>query len=244
VALAISFGTGAFFFHPPFLISLLGLRPWFHSERVFSLAVSAAATVFVLFISWLTFFKGDPAWGPRYLTPIFAVLWIFAPAGSGYLPRRLVVTLLVLGMAVQLGALSIDPLRLRVERAPAIKTYVAFPEVYFYPSHSQLVNRPREIFEVLSTSGETARYKSPGPVIDIGITVAPLAERGPGAIRKNHVLNSFRPWWASLSYLDGSLSHISIRKSLIALGLIALTGISLLVIGVHGSRGRDFLFAR
>ena len=207
---------------------------------MFSLAVAAAAAVFVLFISFLSFFKGDPAWGHSIsATPIFAVLWIFAPAGSGRLRQRPVVALLVLGLVVQLGALSIDPLRLRIERASTSMPYVPIVEIYFHPSYSQLVNRPREIIEVLSTSGETARYKSPGPVTDLGITVAPLAEMGPAAIRKSHDLNSFRPWWVSLSYLDDHLYNVNTRLALTILGLIASTGLILLVFGVHEAERRD-----
>jgi hypothetical protein len=241
VALVISLGTGVLFYNPALLMSLLGFRPWYDSERAFSLAVAAAATVFVLFISWLTFFKGDPTWGPRYLTPIFAVLWIFAPAGSLRARRWVIYAALRLGLLLQLGALSIDPLRLQVERASAFKTYdVTVAETCFYPSSSHLVQRSREIVEVLATSGETARYKSSRPVIDVGITVGPLADVGPAAIRKNHVLNSFRPWWASLSYLDGHLAQISIPRSLVTLSLIAMTGIVLLAVGVRPSGRADF----
>ena len=127
----------------------------------------------------------------------------------------------------------IDPLRLQVERASTFRLYGAISEVNFYPSYSHLVRRPQEIIDVLSTQGQSALYRSPGPVIDVGITVGPLAEVGPAAIRKNHVLNSFRPWWASLSYLDGHLAQISIPRSLITLGLIASTGILLLAVSVR-----------
>ncbi len=109
VALASSLGTGMFFYNPALWIGIVGFRPWYHSDRAFALAMAAASTVFVVFISFLTFFKGDPAWGPRDLTPIFAVLWILAPAGSGRLRRVPLVALLVLGLVVQLGALSVRP---------------------------------------------------------------------------------------------------------------------------------------
>ena len=125
LALGISLGTGVFFYNPTLLISLVGFRSWYRPERVFALAVAAATTVFVLFISLLSFFKGDPAWGPRYLTPIFAVWWIFAPAGSRLLYRWVIVAALGLGLVVQLGALSVDPLRLRVDRASVAKRYMA-----------------------------------------------------------------------------------------------------------------------
>ncbi len=239
VALTISLGTGVFFYNPPLLIALLGFKHWNDADRAFSLALAVAAMVFVVFIASLSFFKGDPTWGPRYLTPVFAVLWILAPAGALRLRRGMVVGLLMLGLLVQLGALSLDPLRLRVERASPSRPIVSALEVYFHPAYSHLLNRPREIIDVLATSGETARYRSPGPVVDLGITVAHLAEMGPAAVHKDHVLNSFRPWWASLGHLDLDSSNINVKFCLITLGLIALAGLILLVAGVHESDRRE-----
>ena len=67
-------------------------------------------TVFTLFISSIIFFKGDPSWGPQYFTPVFALLWIFTPACSTLLSRRLTAGFLVLGFVVQLGALASIPI--------------------------------------------------------------------------------------------------------------------------------------
>ena len=87
LAMSLSLSTGVLFYNPAILICCSGLRVWWSGEKLFCLSLSAAIAVFILFISSLTFFKGDPAWGPRYLTPVFAVLWIFAPAGSRHVRR-------------------------------------------------------------------------------------------------------------------------------------------------------------
>ena len=81
VAFLISPAAGVFFYNPALVLCVRGMRPWHRSRRLFCLSLGAAIAVFVLLICSLTFFKGDPAWGPRYLTPVFAVLWIMAPAG-------------------------------------------------------------------------------------------------------------------------------------------------------------------
>ena len=48
---------------------------------VTGVAVQLAACLGLLgFVSFLTFFKGEPCWGPRYLTPAFALLWVFVPS--------------------------------------------------------------------------------------------------------------------------------------------------------------------
>ena len=90
LAMSVSLSAGVPFYNPAILICLSGLRAWWSREKLFCLSLSMAIAVFILFISSLTFFKGDPAWGPRYLTPIFAVLWLFAPAGSRLLRKWVV----------------------------------------------------------------------------------------------------------------------------------------------------------
>ena len=104
-AMLFSLGAGVFYYNPAITICLVGLFSAWNRERLFCQLLALAVGIYVIFISSLTFFKGDPAWGPRYLTPIFAVLWIFAPAGAHLLRKWVVVTLLGLGVVVQLGAL-------------------------------------------------------------------------------------------------------------------------------------------
>ena len=135
VALAISPAAGVLFYYPPVLIGIAGFRSWYRSERLFCLSLCAAIAVFVLFICSLTFFKGDTSWGPRYLTPVFAVLWIMAPAGSRQMRTWMVVALLATGSLVQLEALSIDPRRLYMEHGLPSWFYVAVPESLLPPSH-------------------------------------------------------------------------------------------------------------
>ena len=101
VTLLISPAAGVFFYNPPLLLCVSGMRSWHRSQRLFRLSLSAAIAVFVLFICSLTFFKGDTSWGPRYLTPVFAVLWIMAPAGFRLMRRWVTVALLAAGVLVQ-----------------------------------------------------------------------------------------------------------------------------------------------
>jgi 4-amino-4-deoxy-L-arabinose transferase-like glycosyltransferase len=51
LALAFSPATGVFFYFPPLLIALYGIRAWYDTERWFCLAVLASTAIFVLFIS-------------------------------------------------------------------------------------------------------------------------------------------------------------------------------------------------
>jgi len=233
LAMSFSLGTGVLFYNPAILICCSGLRVWWSGEKLFCLSLSAAIAVFILFISSLTFFKGDPAWGPRYLTPIFAVLWILAPAGSRLVRGWVVVTALGLGLVVQLNALCIDPHRLYIEQCLPSAFYVSAPGLYFHPAISHLINRPREIAEVLSSQGDRANRYSPAPSPTFAFPVIDFVEKGPAALRKYHVLNGFRFWWASFLYLDGQSRPIDLTRSVVLLVLAAVAG---LIVQVFSTR--------
>ena len=82
-AWTLSPGAGVFWYCPPLLLCLVGLYRW-RAPKASRLcrAVLVSCAIFLGFLSFLTFFNGDPAWGPRYLTPVFALLWLFARQGS------------------------------------------------------------------------------------------------------------------------------------------------------------------
>jgi hypothetical protein len=236
LAILFSVGAGAPFYNPPILICLSGLRAWWNSEKLFCLSLLMAIAIFILFISSLTFFKGDPAWGPRYLTPIFAVLWIFAPASSRFLRKWMVVTILGLGLLIQINALCIDPHRLYIEHGLPSAFYVSAPDLYFNPSISHLINRPREIVDVLSHQGDKAECYSPSPTPTFTFPVIDSVEKGPAAIRKYHILKGFRFWWTSFQYLDPLSRPVDLKRTVGFLIILAVTGLILQAFGICNSQ--------
>ena len=76
------------------------------------MAIVVACGAAVAFFSILTFYKGGVCWGPRYLTPLFALLWLFAPDGVAVLGRPIARLLLAAGVGVQLLGLAVVPERL------------------------------------------------------------------------------------------------------------------------------------
>jgi hypothetical protein len=236
LAMSFSLSAGAPLYNAPILICFSGLRGWWDRETLFCLSLLAAMVTFILFISSLTFFKGDPTWGPRYLTPIFAVLWIFAPAGSCLLRKWVVITVLGLGLLVQINALCIDPHRLYIEHGLPSAFYVSAPDLYFNPSISHLINRPREIIDSLSHQGDRAEHYSPSPTPTFTFPVIDFVEKGPVAIRKYHVLKGFRFWWASFLYLDRLSRPIDLKRTVGFLIVLAMTGLILQVFGAHVPR--------
>src|SRR5262249_41294893 len=153
---------GALWYCPTFLLALVGWAVWRRERPAFCAAVAAASLLFTFFLCLLTFFKGEPCWGPRYLTPVFALWWVFVPAATarmGPLPIKLA---LVLGGLVQLLGLSVDPQRLLLDRAIPFNYYVYDPWLQLDPDASHLWQRPREIRAILAREGRAPSY-STGP---------------------------------------------------------------------------------
>jgi hypothetical protein len=161
--LALSPSAGAFWYCPPLLLSCLGWLSWRQHDRLFCGAVLAASLLFTLFLCFLTFFKGEPSWGPRYLTPVFALWWVFVPAAAAWVRGRVLALVLAAGVAVQVLGLSVDPQRLFFQLPLAFNYYVDFPWLGFDARISHLAQRCREIREVLTDEGE-AREFNPGPL--------------------------------------------------------------------------------
>src|SRR5262245_57768719 len=109
LALVFSPGASVFLYDPPALLGLWGLARWARRERFLVGAFVVGALVFGGFIASLAIFKGDPAWGPRYFTPVMAALWLFAPAIFARSNWRAGALLVGAGLAVQLISLGVDP---------------------------------------------------------------------------------------------------------------------------------------
>ncbi len=179
-AFTLSPGAGVLWYCPPLLLCLVGLYRWCAAEPWLCRAVVVGCVVFIGFLSFLTFFNGDPAWGPRYLTPLFALLWLFAPAGAAVLRPLPVRALLVLGVVVQLLGLSVDPHRLFLARNLPSAFYHNLPGgpwLYFDANVSQLVNRPRLIGEILQSNGEQEVAFTPGPEPTFAFPVLDFVDR-------------------------------------------------------------------
>jgi hypothetical protein len=226
--LLLSPAAGVFWYCPPLLLGLAGLAHWRARERGFCYAMAAASLVFVVFISTMSFFKGDLSWGPRYLTPIFALLWLFAPRAASFWPPRLTYWVLGLGLAVQLLGLSVDPLRLYVyHRLPC--SYFAGQEwIHFHPALGHLANRPREILEICCDDGSqtTAFCADPRPTSTT--LLLQQFDGGPEAVRKYRYLASFRPWWIRQRWLAPPDRPVALLPTVEFLCAIAVAGAGLL----------------
>lgn len=234
LGLTVSPGTGAIWYWPPVVVAIYGMRVRFRSEPWLAPWFLAAAAIYVAFVSTLTFFAGEPSWGPRYLTPLFAAMWLFAPDATALLRRRTIGALLAAGLVVQMFGLSVETNRLYCQREwPTVKFFVD-PMFYFRLFDSKLVNRPREIFEILSDREQraTSYTLADEPTFPVVVPEKPLDD-----IRRYHVFNSLRPWWISQQYLAPADRPVDIAKTVKL--LLGLAGLGLVAMALARDRGRN-----
>lgn len=224
MGLLVSPGVGAVWYWPPVIAGCYGVAAWYRSEQWFALTLGLSSAVFVCFIATMTFFAGDPNWGPRYLTPVFALLWLFIPAGAARLRPPLVALLLALALAGQIAALSVDPLRLYIERGLTSSFFLNDPWAYFRPRCSQLLARPRQLREIVCYAGPAPQKFSPAKRPTLPVTVDPDGDE-PLEVQRYWVLNSLRPWWISQRHLSESERPVDLNAALRV--LLTLLGISL-----------------
>lgn len=226
-ALLFSPGASIFLYCPTIFLTFAGARRMRTELRRLVVGIAAASAVFFVVTSLTTFFKGDPSWGPRYFTPFFAVLWLFAPFAK--MRARARNGLLAFGIVVQLLAITVDPHRLYVERSLPNAWSALAPEMLFHPRTSHLVNRPREIGEIL-TRPVTGSEFSPG----VPTKAIPMVEDvgyGVQTIERYAMLQTFRPWWCSHPYMPPEARPVLIRRT--AAGFLAILAVGL--IGVRRS---------
>jgi hypothetical protein len=230
LSLTVSPGAGALWYCPTVLLACYGLAAGWRREKIVCICVVAASVGFLLFLSFVAFYKGEPSWGPRYLTPVLALGWLWAPAGAAVVPRRLTVVLLTLGLLVQLLALSVDPQRLHLQRALPNSTYAQPGWLHFDLRLSHLVNRPREVVEVCTAGRAPAYTPAPSP------TYATPAIRGSAtdAVHEYQVFASLRPWWVHQPYLEIADRPVGIAATVLFFGAVAAAGLGLLWVGCGG----------
>jgi hypothetical protein len=239
LCLSISPGAGVLWYCPPVVLALIGVRFWRKRERRFCDAALASSATFVLFLSMLTIFKGDPAWGPRYLTPMLALWWLFVPAGAGLLRPRFVRIVLGLGIVVQLAGLSVDPHRLYVERGLPSVFGAIRPYLYFHPANSHVLNRPREVFDICFGDEQHAQAFTPSSTPTFAMPIIDDVPGGPHAVHAYTVLDSFRPWWISQLHLPSAKRPVDIQRTVVLLALSTVAGLLCLTVSIACLRRFD-----
>jgi hypothetical protein len=229
--------SGSLWYFPPVLLAAAGVSVAGPRWRVAVAAVLAGATA-VGFFALLTFYKGDPTWGPRYLTPVFGVLWLFAPAGADRVSRPTAGILLAAGFAVQVLGLSIDPHRLYVQRGAPSAFYLDSPWYHFRPEMSHLLNRPREVREAWAAGPAPEFTPAPTPTFAPPVIDPPyLPETGPAAVDRWQIWRGFRPWWASFPHLSAGDRPVDLTGTAAGLGAAVVVGAIVMSAGLRRGPG-------
>lgn len=228
IALAISPTAGILWYCPAIILCLAGL--WRHATKAprFAYGVAVSSVIFYGFIASISYFKGDPAWGPRYLTPVVACLWLFAPDGVARLgPRRAAIVLLI-SACIQVLALTVEPDRLYVERALPPMFGAVAPGLNFDPRNSHLINRPREIVAIWGARHDSGERFVPWNGATAALAVISESRPGPQGVERYKVLNAFRPWWASHWYMPSDQRPVPIGLTFLIMGGTLLSGLGLI----------------
>jgi hypothetical protein len=231
-ALLLSPACGAVWYCPPVLLGVAGLARSRHVDRPWVASVLVACLGFFAVLCSLRFFKGDIAWGPRYLTPVYAVLWLFVPAAAAVAGRLRTGLLLGLGAVVQLLALTTDPHRAYIvaDVQPHVLLYSDLP--YYDLRLSHLLTRPGEIWDVL-TNGAEPEAASPAPTPTYAL---PLPDKNliePTVARRFHVFAHLRPWWCWQRHLAPAEQPVDIGRTAGLLTALGLAGAALVGAGLR-----------
>jgi hypothetical protein len=153
-----------------------------------------------------------------------------------------VVAQLAVGLLVQVGALSLDPQRLYMERELKAGFYVKDPLIYFDPSIAHAVQRPREIWTVF-----TSRYR-PWEAFDAvgpdgkptrGYLVNGRVEYGSSGFLRYNTMNSFRPWWAHFGLFFLKEPPVDVPRTVALFAAIAALGAATTAIGLGATPRRS-----
>ena len=209
----------------------------FTTSRHFALMVGLSCLAFLAFIGSIRFFSGEPAWGPRYLTPVFGVLWVFVPLGAARLGRKATV-LLAASLLVQVAGLTIEPMRFfSGGNVAAAEGFLQNPWTYFRPDRSQLLARPQQLWEVLSYQGPPAPVFTPAKSPTLPLIIYVKTEKRMEA-RDYQVLSTLRPWWSSFCHLPDAQRPVDLSQTLRGLLLAGGAGLAIVALSLLPRRRR------
>jgi hypothetical protein len=164
---------------------------------------------------------------------VFAVFWLFTPAAAARLHVGRVAVCLGLGLVVQLLALTLDPHRLYIRVGLQPKVLLAYPEFHFDMRASHLLQRPREVYEVLTSPVRSEQF-TPAPRPTYAIPLPDPLVDDAESLHEYHVFNSLRFWWACQWYLPPDERPVDLARALAILLGLAASGAGLMAAGLRG----------
>lgn len=233
-ALLISPVCGAIWYCPPAVLAFAGLIRLLRNDKVWAASVLVACAGYFTFFCTLRFFKGDIAWGPRYLTPVFAVLWLFMPMAAAQFGKLRTGIVLVLGAMVQLLSLAADPHRVYIvaDLPPHILLFAN--SEYYDLRASHLLMRPSEIWDVLNSDTQPSEA-SPAPTPTFALPLPDTNLVHHDVARRYAVFSCFRPWWCWQRHIDAAERPVDLARTAALLLVIGGCGAALTVLSLRAT---------
>jgi 4-amino-4-deoxy-L-arabinose transferase-like glycosyltransferase len=199
------------------------------SQRRFALMVGLSSLAFLGFISTIRFFSGEPAWGPRYLTPVFGLLWLFVPAAAARVSWPKTAALLIASFAIQVLGLTLEPMRFFTgDNVVAAEAFLKNPWTYFRFDRSQLLARPQQIWDVLTYDGPPPQTFTPAKAPTLPLIIY-VKTKEQFVARDYQVLSSMRPWWLTYRHLLPDQRPIDLDAALELLLSVGSIGLAVLM---------------
>jgi hypothetical protein len=194
LSLLVSPGMGAVWYWPAVLLAVYGLVV---CAGRFAWMVGLSSLAFLGFIATIRFFSGEPAWGPRYLTPVFGVLWLFVPAAAARVRPWMTALVLTLSLSIQVLGLTLEPMRFFTgDNVVAAEAFLKNPWTYFRFDRSQLLARPQQLWDVLTYDGPPPTSFTPAKAPTLPLIIYVKTDKRFEA-HDYQVLSTLRPWWIS-----------------------------------------------
>ncbi len=152
--------TGLIWYAAPLLVSLVGFRSLYRSQRPAAITAAASLLLPLLFYAKFSNWAGEISWGPRFLLPALPLLAVASvPVWQQYFEsgrfRLLLFVTLVAGVAVQLCGVLADHNRgfvLTTARIAAVPIYGRIPYNRVWTQLQLLRQRPPDLWWVAAFS--------------------------------------------------------------------------------------------
>ena len=238
LTLLVSPGKSIFLYSPALVLGLLGFGQLRRRAPELAGAIAASSVALIMFFSFISFAGGDWCWGPRYLTPLLPFFALAFPfAANLKLNRGVIVTVVALGLLVQVLALSVENQRFFFERG--LNDFFWAENPTFYLTHSALFARFSEVLSLRQGVPATARFFTPVPQTDLATyaLLGPLPpiprNLAPLWMRNFKIFYLPRPWPLWMSYLPAERRPIEMSNWIVGLAGVSLLGSILVLLGLR-----------
>lgn len=240
IGVLLSPGKSIFLFFPTLALLAFGFAGFLRSAPMLTWSIVATVTTQLIFISCLTFWGSDWAWGSRYIMFLAPLLMLpCSLADTTQRQRTMAVGVISVGFVVQALGVSVDHQRFFFENR--LSAYFWYTDQAAYFQFSQLLSRPAELISILFDIQMPAVAFRPGPYPQWP-TYAVFG--GPPAssdiwMRVYSVFYLPRPWPLWVFHVEESLRPVGAIGALAICLLLGATGTLLVGIGLKKTWGGE-----